>query len=340
MVIQTSAQDTQFSQAYASPLSLNPALTGFFDGGYRMNVNYRSQWRSTVENQLKTSAFGGELNFENNGLGNSKFPDMFGLGILFYSDRVSVFDLNTNQISVSLAYHKSLSRKRMQYISVGANFGVQQRNINYEDLSFQDQFNGINAFDLASAERLPGNNFGRADMSIGLNYTYKPSKNASVFAGASWQHFLEPENSFYQDVLFVSSGQVISDTYHSKLVGHLSMDLMMSEVMSFIPRVIVTTQGSHQQMYIGPMFEYRLLRSEGTSLQFGMMAKAVNDIDKTTLNQAIVILGIQFNELAFGFSYDANLRNFTDGINKPSSFEFSIRYTGDYDNEDNYCPSF
>ncbi|EMR01654.1 type IX secretion system membrane protein PorP/SprF [Cesiribacter andamanensis] len=39
------AQDPQFSQYYANPLYLNPALTGNGSAG-RVGVNFRQQWPS------------------------------------------------------------------------------------------------------------------------------------------------------------------------------------------------------------------------------------------------------------------------------------------------------
>ena len=41
---QANAQDPHFSQFFASPLTLNPALTGKFDGVVRVAGNYRNQW--------------------------------------------------------------------------------------------------------------------------------------------------------------------------------------------------------------------------------------------------------------------------------------------------------
>ena len=41
-----SAQDIHFSMFYASPITLNPALTGVFDGTYRVAAIYRNQWQS------------------------------------------------------------------------------------------------------------------------------------------------------------------------------------------------------------------------------------------------------------------------------------------------------
>ena len=43
-LLKTFAQDANFSQFYASPLTLNPALTGKFHGTLRVAGNYRNQW--------------------------------------------------------------------------------------------------------------------------------------------------------------------------------------------------------------------------------------------------------------------------------------------------------
>jgi hypothetical protein len=49
----STAQDPNFSQFFASPLTLNPALTGKFDGVYRFAANYRNQW-PTISNAYTT----------------------------------------------------------------------------------------------------------------------------------------------------------------------------------------------------------------------------------------------------------------------------------------------
>src|SRR5688572_30936638 len=54
------AQDLHFSQFMNSPLTTNPANTGFIpDGDYRLGINYRNQWSSIMAIPYKTmSAFG------------------------------------------------------------------------------------------------------------------------------------------------------------------------------------------------------------------------------------------------------------------------------------------
>ena len=49
--IQAFAQDPQFVQFYASPLQLNPAMTGVHPGKWRVVANYREQWSSILDSK-------------------------------------------------------------------------------------------------------------------------------------------------------------------------------------------------------------------------------------------------------------------------------------------------
>src|ERR1043165_526077 len=77
------AQDPNFSQFFASPLTLNPALTGKFDGVYRVAGNYRNQW-PTINNAFTTAT--ASVDF---GIMKNRLPDVdqFGIGIMGFTDR-------------------------------------------------------------------------------------------------------------------------------------------------------------------------------------------------------------------------------------------------------------
>ena len=109
------AQDQHFTQFYASPLTLNPALTGAFDGKFRIAFIYRDQWRNVLDRPYVTYSAGMDLRF------NVRYPgknirDGVGVGMLFYSDVNSGVDFNTNIIALSGAYHKALSKKDNQFL--------------------------------------------------------------------------------------------------------------------------------------------------------------------------------------------------------------------------------
>ncbi|TNE50337.1 MAG: type IX secretion system membrane protein PorP/SprF, partial [Bacteroidetes bacterium] len=189
------AQDQHFTQFYASPLLLNPGLTGAFEGRYRVGTIYRDQWRKVLDNPIQTFAVAADLRFD--APAKKVHDDAIGLGLMFFTDKVNVVDFNTTQIALSLAYHKALSADNRQFLSLGVQGGLTQRNVNYESLEFQDEFDGSTGYTLPTGETLPENNFAYPDVNIGLNYMARFGRTGAFFAGVALHHVLEPEVSFY-----------------------------------------------------------------------------------------------------------------------------------------------
>src|SRR6478672_8785235 len=77
------AQDPNFSQFFVSPLTLNPALTGKFDGVFRVAGNYRNQW-PTINNAFTTYTISMDA-----GILRNTIPDydQFGVGIMAFTDK-------------------------------------------------------------------------------------------------------------------------------------------------------------------------------------------------------------------------------------------------------------
>ena len=115
MSVKTNAQDPNFSQFFASPLTLNPAMTGKFDGVYRIAGNYRNQW-PTINNAFTT--YTASIDF---GIMKNRIPetDQFGVGFLAFSDKSGNDILQNNYAAVSLAYHKGLDEDGFHSIGLG-----------------------------------------------------------------------------------------------------------------------------------------------------------------------------------------------------------------------------
>jgi type IX secretion system PorP/SprF family membrane protein len=110
------AQDPNFSQFFASPLTLNPALTGKFDGLVRVAGNFRNQW-PTINNAFVTKTASVDFGILKNRMSEI---DQLGVGILGVSDNAGDGVLVTNYGGLSLAYHKGLDENG--YHQVGAGF--------------------------------------------------------------------------------------------------------------------------------------------------------------------------------------------------------------------------
>src|SRR3954454_5805604 len=90
LFIKASAQDPHFSQFFASPLTLNPAFTGKFDGNLRVAGNYRDQWPA-ISKAFVTST----LSVDAPILANRISPDdTWGLGLMAMTDRTANGILN------------------------------------------------------------------------------------------------------------------------------------------------------------------------------------------------------------------------------------------------------
>lgn len=328
------AQDKHFTQFYASPLTLNPALSGAMEGSYRVGAIYRDQWRKVLDNPIKTFSMAADLRFDANKRNNSE--DAIGLGIMFFNDKVSVVDFSTTQIAVSLAYHKALGVEQDRFLSLGIQGGLTQRNVTYESLNFHDEFNGLTGYTGTTSELLPTNNFAFPDLNVGLNYTSKFAGEGRFFAGASIHHVLRPTVSFYDQASAAPGGRL-----YQKINAQLSASIPFdrSNRVSMQPRVLAAMQGAHMEINTGTNFRFAMGQYGSSAIHFGAWARPVRNDGGFGFDAVVALMGLEINSMLFGISYDLNLRAL-QANQRQSAFEVSVSYLGEYDNEKILCPKF
>jgi len=325
------AQDKHFTQFYAAPLTLNPALTGAFNGKYRASAIYREQWRNVLDAPYVTFASAIDVKFDIEL--DSRYKDAVAVGLLFYNDKVNGIDFSTNQIALSGAFHKGLDFDKTQFLSIGFQGGIAQRNINYEDLIFDDQFNDIDGFEFATGEDLPENNFTFTDLSVGLNYTYSPSNRTSFFAGFAMHHVLQPQVTFY------SEEEGGDSRLFSQYSAQLSASIPLADLLSISPRFLIASQGPHLEINTGANLRFQFDSFGSTALHLGSWVRPVGNEDNSIGLDALVLMaGIELNAVLVGLSYDLNLDNISTA--RQGAFELSVTYLGDFENDSILCPKF
>ena len=104
------AQDIHFSQYYASPLTLNPAMTGNINGVLRAAAIYRNQFfaipTANAVTPFQTYQASVDAPLLRERLGN----DAFGIGGMAYGDRAGDGALTTISAMASIAYNKAVDR--------------------------------------------------------------------------------------------------------------------------------------------------------------------------------------------------------------------------------------
>src|ERR1035437_10389750 len=131
----SSAQDPHFSQFFSSPLTLNPAFTGKFDGSFRIAGNYRNQW-PTINNAFTTATASADFHIMKNSIPSN---DTWGMGFMAYNDNSAAGAVNFNYATISTAYHKGLDEEGHNQIGAGFQLTYANMLINTANLKFEDQ---------------------------------------------------------------------------------------------------------------------------------------------------------------------------------------------------------
>ncbi len=331
-----SAQDTQYSQFYAYPVYMNAALSGSHSGTYRVSSAYRSQWAQSLDRPFTSFSMAGDFKIET--APNKKSSDFAGAGLIFSSDQIGVFNYDVYQIALMGAYHKLLSVRSNTYLSAGIHFGLGQRSINYNSVSFEDQFNGQDGYTFATQELLPANNFAHPDLGFGLNFSTTPSKNLGVYIGGSYYHLNEPNISFYAKDVDVEVPQE-NARLNRRLTVHAAASIPITDLITVLPRAIYNGQGQHTSVTFGANLRLQLVEAEASFFHLGTWARSTKSLSVFQPTDATLYAGFEVRGLMLGLSYDIYLREIAGQVGT-GTFEFTISFTGSHENSAQICPSF
>lgn len=307
------AQDLHFSQFMNSPLTTNPANTGFIpNADYRIGINYRNQWSSIMSVPYKTmSAFGDAQimrdRFENGWL---------GAGGVILRDVAGSGNLTSTKIYGSLAYHQLINAGSL--ISAGFNVGWSNKQINVSNLKFPDQFDG-HFFDskLPTSAVLSTNNINYLDVQLGLNYAYFPNEKVYLNAGYSAQHVNRPEETFF------NSAPGIDNRIAIRHIGFLNGSFLVNNQWLINPNIYYTTQAKSFELVAGLNAHYDLSGDGEYQMIAGLYYRYQESL--------IPMLGLQWDDMKATFTYDVTTSSLKNYNNTRGAFEFSLIKEGIFD---------
>ena len=307
LVFQTStAQDIHFSQFANSPLNLNPAQTGFFDGDQRFVANHRNQWKSVTTPYV---TFSGSLESTLDRLApkNSRLAG----GLVFNNDRAGDSKMGTTSLMSSLALMKPIGRDSVHFVGVGVMMGFTLRSINYSALTFDEQFNG-DVYDptISNSESFDNNNHAYLDLGFGVNYVYQNQDGFRVGLGSAIQHLNRPDDGFFSEKVKL----------FPKLQNHFSLFIPVASRIQIQPSALLMFQGGYQELTLGSTVQYVISELPGRNYAFsaGTWIRAKDAL--------IPYVGLRYNEFRFGLSYDVNTSDLDRASNGKGGYELSMSY--------------
>ncbi len=303
------AQDPHFSQFFASPLTLNPAFTGKFDGLWRLAANHRDQWPSIPKAYVTSSA---SIDFP---VLSSRIPefDIFGLGISGVSDASANNQLKLNYGSVSLSYHKAIDEDGYNTIGAGFQGTYSSLVLDVSKLLFEDNLtqNGFDPVARPTGETFNnGTNQNYLDVNAGLLYSGSTDGSNNYYVGVSMYHINRPKVSF-KDKNWYLNGRVTI---------HAGGTIPVSNVVSINASAIHQIQNKASETTFGGAVELNANKdvTNPTNVYLGSWIR---------LNDALIpYIGLEFGSLRIGASYDVNVSKLKAATGNRGGSEFSLIY--------------
>lgn len=322
-VVTLQAQDLHFSQFFNSPLTTNPANTGFLpDADYRIGGNYRNQWSAVMTVPYKTYSLFGDAQV----LRDKLESGWLGLGAVILSDVAGSGSLRSNKVYGSLAYHQQLGLSSL--LSAGFNIGWANKRIDVSKLKFPDQFDGKFFDNPVTAVSLANTSVSYVDVQAGMNYAYFPQENVYINAGYSIHHVNRPKETFFNDN--TNAGRI-----PMRHIGFVNALLKVNDRVIINPNAYFTTQAKATELVVGMNANYNLSEYGEKQLIGGLYYR---------LGDAIApMVGVQVNNLSITYSYDATLSSLNKFNNYRGASEISIIKKGLYPqhgDRQTMCPSF
>jgi len=325
------AQDLHFSQFMNSPLTTNPANTGFIpDGDYRLGVNYRDQWSNIMTVPYKTMSVYGDVQV----LKNKSDNGWLGLGGVILKDVAGSGNLTSTKVYGSVAYHQTLGYSSL--LSLGFNVGYVNKQINLTSLKFPDQFDGKffdNKRTSSAYNYLTNTNINYLDLQVGMNYAYFPTEKVYVNAGFSAHHVNRAKESFFGS----DFEPLVDNRIPMRFIGFLNASLMISDQWIINPNAYVSMQAQSSEIVAGLNAHYNI-SGDGEYILIGGVYYRHKDA-------AIPMLGLGYKDFTFAFTYDATVSSLKQYNGTRGAFEFSLTKQGLFDQyngdrRQSYCPSF
>lgn len=301
--IKVIAQDFHYSQFYAAPLYLNPALTGSTELS-RVGVNYRKQWPGLDHDFNAYSAYFDHYSFDLRS----------GIGLAVNSFQETNMKVNTTDVSAFYSYNLQLAES--WNFRMGTQVSWVRRSATLDNLIFGDQVDLFNrTINAGTIDNVPDfEPYSYLDIGFGALLN-----NENFWLGSSFHHINEPGLSFYPDdeIGFLPIKWSVHGGWNFPLGANQYFGSKFDNMASVM--VNYKKQGPFQQFDIGSQLLYR-------SLITGMSYRGIPGMRGLPNQDSIIFLvGLKLETgMVIGYSYDFMVSNI--GTQTKGAHEISIRY--------------
>jgi type IX secretion system PorP/SprF family membrane protein len=299
------AQDIHFSNWQMSPLNLNPANAGMYDGEGRLIFNYRNQWKS-VAVPYNTFSFAADLNLNK--------PIIKGtdeaLGFIFNTDVAGDGSYTVTDVRIPLSQRFSFKKDTTLTVSFGLLAGLTNLNITSSRLSYDKQWDG-DAYNqgLSNGEDIPKQSKIYGDISLGTVVQKKFTSKLKTTVGYSINHLNRPNISFNN-----TPGALL----RIKHTEFLQLKYSFNQASSFMFEYYGNQQQKFRENLFGLTYYHTIAPKTNTVFNLGVLMRLKDAL--------ITTVGLEHKSMRLQLSYDYNYSQFKRATNGRGGFELSFIY--------------
>jgi type IX secretion system PorP/SprF family membrane protein len=305
------SQDPRFSQYFASPMTLNPALIGKGVNDWRASINYRNQWfGNATAFPFVTSTVSLEKRISTEKTGNNQLA----IGTVFLTDKSNGGLLKNNFISFGVAYNNALDLEGNQLLGGGISISYRNRILDPSKFIFQSQFTSGGyqpGFGTPDGVNIDRNSY--IDLNAGLSYSER-RKTMGFNVGISYYNAAKPRDGAYlNDEHLLNSRISIQGGLQFYLKGDDELDFSLN----------TNHQGNgmdvRDMVMLGAIYK----------IGFGDKDKGLNRINfggwTRFSESAVAYIGLESTKnWLFGISYDFTLNSLTSVYSNMQTMEASF----------------
>lgn len=318
------AQDIHFSQFNMSPMTLNPANIGAFEGTARIGGIYRGQFASVLGNsgQYQTPSLFVDAPI----ITGFRKRDWVGVGFMFFSDKAGIGKLTHTAAKLGASYHLALNKKATTFITLGAQYGRASRRLNPDGFEFE----------LGHVNPNPDGTYGRnndvdngnlnrdkaswTDIDGGIVLKSKLNDRMDFSIGYSMYHIAEGKYGLVTGGSSTPGGpaQSSNDKIARRSVGTGTFNIKVNDKFTVSPTFIYQTMSGADEIIIQGLGSVLFNQEKDITLLFGAGYRLRDAIHP--------IVGMQYKTLRVGLAYDVNISSLNTATNYRGGFELAANY--------------
>lgn len=298
------SQDPVFTQFFANALQLNPALAGR-DLSPRFHTTYRNQWPG-LNNAFIT------YNIE-----YDQFADKIhgGLGFQLLHDKTGNGSLNTT--SFSSIYSYQLIVNRQWSINFGLKGSFVQKSLDWKNAVWGDQIDPTLGV-VRPTQQPQGKNSLSFDFSSGLILF-----SDKMFLGVSVDHLNRANETFFYNINSQSNSKIpIRGSFHGGYKIRILQNGLFHKELFLSPEFVIDLQSNLKRYNFGTYFVDGIF-------DLGFWYRHTKFLDSNNENYSpqdafVIVLGVEKNNLRFGYSFDINISNLATSSLGSHELSFTI----------------